>query len=182
MGRPVPMTTREQIVHRHEAGKSLQAIAADLELSPYTVRNLWRRYRDHGWAGLAPHYEACGRKGPQCSARVYRGALWLKRAHPKWGARLIRMVLAEKWPEEYMPHERTLQRWFRQAGLNRQRGHQPSRHHGRGVEPHGVWAMDAKENIRLGSGERVSWLIISDEASGAVLAGAIFPPGDLVPG
>jgi hypothetical protein len=160
MGRPVPMPTREQIVHRHEAGESLRTIAADVERSPATVR---RRYRDHGWEGLAPNYAACGLKGPQCSARIYRGAVWLKRAHPKWGARLIRMLLAEKWPQAYMPHERTLQRWFRQAGLQRRRGQQPHRYHGRGEAPHGVWAIDAKENIRLASGARVSWLIIRDE-------------------
>lgn len=182
MGRPVPMTTREQIVGRHVAGESLKAIATELQMSPYTVRNLWRRYRDHGWTGLAPHYEACGQKGPRCAKRVYRGALWLKRAHRQWGAGLIRMLLAEKWPQEDIPHERTLQRWFRQAGLNRKRGSQPHRHHGRGAEPHEIWAMDAKENIALASGEQVSWLIISDEASGAILSGAIFPPRNLVSG
>lgn len=48
--------------------------------------------------------------------------------------------------------------------------------HGRGKAPHNIWEMDSREAIQLASGEKVSWLLVSDEASGAVLGGEIFPP------
>jgi hypothetical protein len=38
-----------------------------------------------------------------------------------------------------------------------------------------VWELDSKEQIVLSTGERVSWLLVSDEASGAVLKGTVFP-------
>ena len=39
--------------------------------------------------------------------------------------------------------------------------------------------MDAKEHIKLASGNEVSWLLISDEKSGAQLDATVFPPGSL---
>lgn len=87
MPRAVPLPVRRQIAERHRAGEPLAAIAADLGLSPWTVRKLWRRARDGGDAGLAPAYARCGRPGPRASARIYRAAGWLRRRHPGWGAR-----------------------------------------------------------------------------------------------
>jgi hypothetical protein len=39
--------------------------------------------------------------------------------------------------------------------------------------------MDAKEQIRLADGSEVSWLALSDEKSGAIIAGEIFFPGEM---
>jgi hypothetical protein len=36
-----------------------------------------------------------------------------------------------------------------------------------------VWAVDAKEQIRLADGTWGSWLVVSDEASGAILSTAV---------
>ncbi len=91
---------------------------------------------------------------------------------------MIRLLIAEKWPELDVPHERTLQRWFRAAGVNRrgkrrivgQKGH-------RGQEPHAVWQMDAKEQMKLADESEASWLMVTDEKSGASMAAEVFPPG-----
>lgn len=183
MPRPIPVPIRQVIVERHEGGETLEEIAQDLGMSFWTVRTLWRRYRDQGAAGLRPDYERCGQKGIRSSRKVYRAAVWLKRAHPKWGAGLIRLLIAEKWPELEVPHERTLQRWFRAAGVNR-RGRQritgQQRH--RGQEPHEVWQMDAKEQMRLADESEASWLMVTDEKSGAIIAGEVFPPGEVETG
>ena len=45
--------------------------------------------------------------------------------------------------------------------------------------PHQIWEVDAKERVRLASGQRVSWLAFTDEASGALLATPLSPPGAL---
>jgi transposase len=172
---PIPVPKAEEVVARHHAGMGLPGIAETMGLSVWTVRDIWRRYRDRG--SVEPNYWACGRRGVRAERRVYRGALWLKRQHPGWGAPLIRVLLAQKWPQAQVPHVRTLQRWFRQAGINRQRqGQQRVVTVERGPVPHAVWEMDSKVRIRLAQGQRVQWLLISDECSGAVLYDAVFPP------
>lgn len=174
MSVPIPVPKAEAIIQQHQAGMSLPAIAQHMHLSLWTVRDIWRRFRDRG--SVQPNYAACGRRGPRAEGRVYRGALWLKRVHPAWGALLIRTVLRQKWPDAYLPHGRTLQRWFRQAGINRPRqGQQRQVSVKRGSQAHAVWEMDSKVRMRLASGEQVHWLLISDEYSGAILYDSVFP-------
>ena len=44
------------------------------------------------------------------------------------------------------------------------------------VEPHEIWQVDAVENVPLATGQRISWLTVTDEASGAILATEVSPP------
>lgn len=177
MPQATAMGIRQVIVERHQQGETLAQIAERLALSPWTVRKVWRRYRDEGAAGLVSHYERCGRRGPRCERRVYRGALWLKRRHPRWGAGLIRVILQQHWQGARIPHPRTLQRWFRAVGIHQgPRQRVPREPVARGQAVHAVWEMDAKERLRLANGDGVSWLTVSDEKSGAVLTGQLFPP------
>jgi hypothetical protein len=178
MPQAIPVPIRQKIVMRHEAGESLAKIASEMKLSYDTVRGIWRRYRDRGEAGLKPDYDQCGKKGPRAPKLVHRAAIWLKRAHPKWGAVLIKLLIEDKWPRLKVPHARTLQRWFGAAGVNRHaRRRLVGQNHARGKEVHDVWQMDAKEQIGLADGSEVSWLTLSDEKSGAVIAGEVFFPG-----
>ena len=119
MPRALPVDLRQTIVERHLAGMTLVAIAAELALSPWTVRAIWRRYRERGATGLAPDYVACGRPGPRLARPLYEQAVALRQAHPAWGADLIRVELAAACPDQPLPHAATLRRWFRQAGWTR---------------------------------------------------------------
>jgi len=76
---------------------------------------------------------------------------------------------------------RTIQRWFREAGVNRSANIQQQRVKTvqRGQQVHEVWAVDAKEAMHLEDGSWASWLVITDEASGAVLTTHVFPPTEL---
>jgi transposase len=176
MPRALPVALRQSIVERHLAGASLASVARELALSPWTVRTLWRRYRDRGEAGLVPDYAACGRPGPRLSPEVSAPALALRRAHPGWGAGLIRIELAQQHPELALPHERTLRRWFRDAGLAPPRRPPPAPDPPRARQPHERWQLDATEQIPLADGSRVSWLAASEEATGAMLGAVVFPP------
>jgi len=174
MPKPIAVTIRQQIVERHQQGQSLGQIATDLRMPYSSVRNVWSVYRRTG--RIAPDYQACGRRGSRASKRIQRAAVWLKRAHPKWGAPLIRVLLQQKWPQERLPHERSLQRWFRASGVGqRSTGRQPRHSLERGAQPHDVWEMDSKEGLILAGNEAASWVIMSDEASGSMLAGTVFP-------
>lgn len=175
MPKPIAVAIRRQIVERRQGGERLKSIAETLSMPYESVRKVWRLYRREG--RIHPNYAACGKKGVRGSRRVYRAAVWLKRAHPSWGAPLIRQIIRDKWTEEAVPHERTLQRWFRQADLQAPKPKvEGQARHGRGKAPHHIWEMDSREAIELASGEKVSWLLVSDEASGAVLGGEVFPP------
>jgi len=97
----VPILTREVIVKRRLQGHSLASIAEALNLKYQTVRNIWRRYRLRGVAGLTPDYHGRKRRRTTHRQRSIRAACWLKRHHPTWGARRIRELLQERWPSSY---------------------------------------------------------------------------------
>ena len=124
MPRAIPVPIRRVIVERHQVGRSLESIALELGLTHDTVRNIWRRFRDRGEAGLIPDHHRCGRRRSSGSGRMIRAACWLKRRHPSWGAGQIRNLLRERWPDRSVPGLRSLQRAVRLAGLNRP-GHIP---------------------------------------------------------
>jgi len=176
-----PNRIRRQIVDRRSDGASYAAIARELALPYITVRKIDQHYRRTGH--LEPDYARCKHTEVRKAQAIYEQAVALKRQHPGWGAGLIWVELAEVWPESALPSVRTLQRWFQRAGLvqPRPRPREPGPV-ARGTTAHAVWAMDAKEQIRLPDGQGISWLTISDEASGAILSATIFPPLSLEPG
>jgi transposase InsO family protein len=168
----IPVAIRQIIIERHLQGDSLPNIARDLDLSHFSVRNIWRRYRDDPQGNLAPHYYIIDK--PLSHPLVVRGALMLKRRHPSWGAELIRQVINQKWPHLPLPSTSAFQRWFRQANLQPPRSKLPAANHNRALAPHQVWQMDAVSGVQLANGQRVCWLSLSDEASGALLRAEAF--------
>ena len=182
MPRALPFSQREQVILLRAAGQSLASIAQQLALPWATVRDVWRRYRDHGAAGLAVQYARCGRSGVRFPAALYAQALALKRAHTRWGAPLIRLELAAAFPQQPVPGVRTLQTWWRQAGLTPPRAVLPPVEPQRARQVHEVWEVDAKEQLRLQDGTGVSVLTVVDEGSGALLGLVPFPPCPLDPG
>ena len=177
MPQALAVTLRQTIVERHLAGDSLPAIARDLDLSPWTVRTIWRRYRDRGDAGVVPDYAACGRPGPRHALALYETVLALRRAHPGWGSGLLRLELATRFPAAALPHDATIRRWLRAAGLGRPPRTPAPPDPPRAGVPHARWQLDATEQIALADGTKVSWLAASDEASGAMLGAVVFPLG-----
>lgn len=176
----LPIPVRREIVERRSRGESFRHIAREMDLSYDSVRAIWRHWKRYDQ--LAPNYEACRKPGPRKPGVVVERALEMKREHARWGAGLIRLLLRDEFEVQEVPSERSLQRWFRQAGL----GRVPTTQHRtpyvrRGQAAHEVWAVDAKEKIGLADGSQVSWLTISDEASGAILRAAGFPPQTVEP-
>jgi hypothetical protein len=140
------------------------------------VRKIWGLFRDAGPAGLKVHDDRCGRFGRRFPEPLAHAALQFKQEHPRWGAGLIRLQLAERFPAEPLPGERILQQWFRAAGLQPPRATRPPQKLQRAQAVHEVWPRDAQEQLRLGDGSGTGGLTLTDEASGALLAAAPFPP------
>lgn len=172
------MRIRRIIVERHETGESYAAIARDLGMPYITVRKVYQHYQQTGQLGAS--YERCRQTGVRSPEAIYQKAIALKQAHSGWGAGLIWVELADIFEEKDLPSVRTIQRWFHRAGVvKRVRATVRKVVVQRGVEPHEIWALDAKEQIRLGDGSYASWLTISDEGSGAILSVTLFPPQTL---
>ena len=95
----------------------------------------------------------------------------LKREHPAWGAGLIRLQLREHAAQRSLPSVRSLRRAFIRAGVHRPR-HRRVRTVvvPQAVDPHEIWQVDAVENVPLAAGQRICWLTVTDEVSGAILA------------
>ena len=179
MPQAIPVPIREKIVKLKKRGKTIEAIAEQLELSFSTVRQIWRRYRDKGEEGLAINYQCCGRRGIRSPQFVSKQAIKLRTEHPKWGAGLIRVVMQQKWPDLQIPSERTLQRWFLAQGLSKRKNRYLTQNRTRANSVHEVWQMDAKERVALADKSQSSWMTITDERSGAIIASVIFPPRDM---
>jgi hypothetical protein len=179
MPAPIENAIRSEIIQRHQSGESLRSISEELKLSYHTVKKLWQHWRKGG--KIEPNYEQAKRQGTRQFGGLYAPAIALKTAHPRWGAPLILLELQQTIPCSTYPTPRTLQRWFRQAGVNRAALVKQRREKfvKRGQAVHQVWAVDAKEQIPLGDGSQVSWLTVSDEASGAILHTEVFPPGEM---
>lgn len=175
MGLATNQPLRQQIVILRQNGQSYTQIGQDLGLHYNTVRQIYRRYEAEGQAGLKPRYAKCGKTGVCSSHLYYRASLWLKRRHPKWGAPLILLLLEERYGRDQAPSVRTLQRWFRAAGLNVPRQKHNAPHIGRSQAVHNIWQVDAKEQLQLEDGQPFCYLTVVDEKSGAWLEAPIFP-------
>lgn len=175
MPAPIPTPVRQKVFERWKKGESVASLAVELQLSPRTVRHLVRRFAKRGQEAVTPDYAACATKKLPADSVAFQNALEMRRLHPTWGGGLIRVMLKED--NQDCPSERTLQRWFRSQQLSpAPAGRPPTRTVERAASPHDVWQMDAVDQLRLGSGQKVSWLRIVDECSGAVLQTVIFPP------
>ena len=170
-----PINKREAIVRRYQEGDTLAQIARELKLPYTTVHSVWHHYRQTGQ--IKPNYQACANPRVRKDPVMYEQAVKLKGLHPTWGAGLIWVELAETFEEVQLPSERTLQRWFHRGGVAQAQPkdkRQPAAV-SRGRQAHEVWAMDAKEEMTLADGSRASWLLMSDEGSGAILQTVLFP-------
>jgi hypothetical protein len=178
MPRALAVPVREEIVRRHQQGQELAAIAVELHLSYNTVRQIWRLYRTHGPAGLTPRYHACARTTLPSHIPIIQHACELKRLHPTWGAPLIHLKLENIFENQNIPSIRTLQYSFRKAGVNRPRRHRrPPQVVVAARRVHEVWQVDAVEKAKLATAHEASWLTVTDELSGAILATELSPPG-----
>lgn len=171
----IAVPIRQQMVQLREQGQSYRQIATQLGQSRHSVRQICRRWRNGGSDALKPSYERCGHSGVKFERLVWRSAIYLKRRHPEWGGGLIRIQLQQRWGERAIPTERTLQRWFRAAGVASAPLRPAVVRRERATQVHECWQVDAVSHQTLGDGSQSSWLSATDEASRALLGCSAFP-------
>lgn len=155
----------------------MAAVCRQFAVSRPTLYRWLARFREHGESGLRDHSRAPGRS-PQRLADSWRQELKeLRRLHPRWGARKLRCLLAERHPRtRRLPSLRSLERWLRQAALSSP----PPARARRGPQllrpaltpankPNDVWTIDFLGWFRTADGQRCEALTVRDLASRYVL-------------
>jgi transposase InsO family protein len=128
------------------------------------------RYAAGGEAGFAARSHAAQRHPNQTAAEIEQLVLSLRRAHPLWGPRPLKKVLADHHPDLAIPAASTIGAIVEREGLTR---HRPKRRRVApwqqpfaAVEaPNDEWACDFKGWMRTTDGDRIDPLTISDSSS-----------------
>jgi hypothetical protein len=172
----LPEPARRDIWMRHQLGQPTAAIAQGLGLDPRSVRRLLHEFHQAG-GPTEPAYAHCGRDRSADFVGLYQQAVGLRRQHAAWGAGRILAELSKSRRFESLPDRSTVKRWLQEAGLAPPPRGGARRPAPRGSFAHEIWQMDACEWLALATGERVSWLRLVDEASGAFLMTRVFAQG-----
>ena len=134
------------------------------------------RYRRYGKTGLEDRSRAPHRHPNAVSEVVAKLILDLRRRHPRWGPKKLRVLLERAHPEVSIPAQSTIGEVLRRAGASRPRRRRRAikdteAHPGRTVEEaNDVWTADYKGWIRNGDGTRCEPLTIADIYSRYLLA------------
>jgi len=153
-------------------------IVARFDVSLRTVQRLFARFAQRGEYGIAPDYDQCGQiQAGQTAPQLIEQICQTRHDHQHWGSEMIRLELEETCP--VLPSARTMRRHLHKAGLQpAAAGRIPQAQRplvARAGRPHQGWQTDASEELRLQSNQRVCWLRLVDECSGAFLKTLVFP-------
>lgn len=172
MASPIPYDYRQKIVGMRQAGFSFGAITNEIPYSKSSIKRIWYRYLQEGQEGLRTKYHQSGRQSPYPKSLSDKIAL-IKDGEQ--GAPYVRSVLLERYAQEPIPHERTLQRWWKKQGSNLPRGRPRNKPQWAKLASQ-TWQFDGKGYIGLKNEREVSWMKVADEASGSDLLTRLFPP------
>jgi len=175
-----PMSQRLEFVRAvlHRApGESILTICRQIGISEKTGHKWLKRFGEAGPAALADRSHAPHRPAHHVPAPMAAALCELREAHPTWGARKLRDVLAREQPTVAWPAPSTITTLLIRAGLvpNRRRSLGARSAWMRRPElttpaaPNEVWTVDFKGEFRLKSGPYCYPLTIADLYSRYVL-------------
>ncbi len=106
---------------------------------------------------------------------VVARVLELRKAHPRWGPRKLREVLATQWPDTHWPAPSTLGELLKRHGQivprrRRVRWVVPASDRPAPAGPNDTWCVDFKGDFKLGDGTRCYALTVTDLYSRQLLA------------
>lgn len=173
-----PMSKRQEFIDALlTRPQAFRHLCAEFGISAKTGYKWRARFRAGGPAALADGSHAPRQPAHQVPAAVREAVLALREAHPTWGARKLKAVLAREQPETMWPAASTITLLCRRAGLvplRRRRTPAHTRwataHLTAPDAPNRVWATDFKGEFRLRSGAYCYPLTVTDGYSRFVLA------------
>ena len=180
MTQRVPLSEAEKqlILQRKGEGKSLRQVANELRCSPETTRKWWRCRRDQ---------RTVRRRGrpprgilSTFPVGVRSEAVFIKQAHPHWGAANVKLELAKRLSiaVSELPSDARLSVLFKaacpEAVQMRVRRAYPEKPPMSARHPHQRWQMDAKEAVKIGEDDLANILDIRDPAGALMIASQAF--------
>jgi len=174
MATPIPFDYRKKIVQLRKSGETYESIAGRFPFSLRSIKRICSLFEKEGETSFKTKYWLSGTRSP--FGESVRGKIDEVKDGEQ-GAPYVRSVLLEKQPDMDIPHERTIQRYWKSAGSNRPKG-RPKAESTWTKEPNHTWQIDGKGYIQLATGEQVSWMNIADEATSSDLKVRLFPPED----
>lgn len=176
--RPITSEEKEQIYRGKLAGKTLAAVAGEVDCSRECARKWWRVGCKRGIEGLRDKRRARGKKGclSHFAAEVGATAVDLKRGHPGWGAQRVKVELQAdpRLAGLAIPGCSRLATWFKEQCPGcvqpRHPRPRPSPPPSKVGSVHEVWQVDSQEKIVLNNGEIATLCNIRDPVGAAMIA------------
>ncbi len=165
------MDERMQLIGRLLAGdEEMAGLCREYGISRKTGYKWLGRYRRDGIGGLQEQSPAPLHHGRALDVAVVQAVLGLRQRWPRWGARKLRVKLAELHPELAAPAASTIGEWLRREGLvGRSPRHRRcpayTRPFAEVTAANDVWCTDFKGWFRTGDGRRCDPLTLSDAHS-----------------
>lgn len=170
------MSQREEFIRLvHQRRHPITELCIAFGISEKTGHKWLSRFHREGVVGLADRSHVPHLAPHQISSRVRREITRLREAHPTWGARKLRVVLARSSPEITWPAPSTIGQLLRREGLIRatRRRRYPKVAAGAPLDagltiarsPNDVWTTDFKGEFRLGPGPYCYPLTVLDAQS-----------------
>lgn len=163
---------RKKIIEMRQGGTPYKSIASTFNCSERSVQRLWKKFQKEGAACLHTKYHLSGRKRSSSQELLDKIA---KVKDGEQGAPYVRSILLAENPSLKIPHERTLQRWWKKEGTNRPVGRPKSKANWTNKANH-TWQIDGKGHLQLGCEHQASWMKIADEGTSSDLDTHLFPP------
>lgn len=174
---PFPFPFATSFFQRWRQHADPRDVVAHFPVSLRTVQRLFARFAQRGEDAIAPDYHHCGQQQDrQTPPALVQDICQTRRDHPRWGSEMISLELEDH--HDALPCARTIRRHLHHAGLQpAPAGRIPAavrERPPRATRPHQGWQTDASEELRLKGKQRVCWLRVVDECSGAFLQTLVF--------
>ena len=174
MGKAIPFDYRKKIVARKKEGDSSSIITHDYGYSESGINKIWYRYKKEGDKVFTNNYQNCGQS--KSYDKKLRDCCNELRDN-KQGGTYVRSKLEKEYSKDKIPHERTIQRWWQEQGLNTKKGRPSNKEKSWSVTAHETWQIDGKDRIGLSAvstEEEVSWMSIADEGTTSHLQATVY--------
>lgn len=163
-----PMSERTHfIVLVQEEDANFSAICRRFGIKRTTGYKWVARYEASGWQGLVDRPRVPREIPHRTPALIEDAIVALRKKHPTWGPKKLRVVLQKENPEMQSPSHSTIGEILKRKGLIRPRRRRLRTAWTGGVlegadAPNATWAIDFKGHFPMGNGARCHPLTITD--------------------
>jgi len=165
-----PVELRLQFVMRHRDGERMVDLCREFGVSRKTGYKIVERYERLGTLGLLDQSRAPKTVRHRVSDEIASLVVAARQAHPSWGGRKLRDVLAKQHPELVFPAASSIGTLLKRRGLverRKRRGVTPPYPSTltTALAPNDLWCTDYKGQFRMGDGQYCYPLTITDRFS-----------------